>query len=580
MNSRQPNRCLFLLGMIGAVAACGAVSAEPVIIDLKGERADGMIYFEHERLYGGISLAAGDLDGNGVDEIIVGAPLTEGERGRIHIFFNLSLDQAPVIWDLAGLPADVQVATIIGDDRSDWFGYSVAVGDYNGDGRDDLAVGAPNASSHPFNSRRLAGIAYVFLAGQAALTPGVHDAGDAWIALHGAGENDGVGTELAFGDLSGDGIDDLVAAARFGNKKKTRKYLDRVYVSYGAPDHPAGAVVDFEDYSDLFLHNVHSRQYASINSNSLAVRDVIGDGIPDLIVGCQYSYNQRGWVYVLRGAPRPPGTSIDLGREADIAIQDDRKVDYLGAAVSAGDVDGDGDTDLILGAPSGLSSQRGKVVLLLADGKPDPLQPTTIRLGADRIPFFDLHILHGFNKYERLGRGLVVGDWNNDGIDDIAVGAVRGRDAKADNARGRLYMVPGQAAWPEGTVRIDEVPNLVTFIGESKRDEFGMALAVAQLGTGPCIMASAWKGDGPKEQRGNGGEVFLFSQWLSALSPTGLRAHVDREPGAKDLYFLSRRWMTPADPSDHRLHGHDVRPIGPEDLREFHRQKRWHAAPR
>ncbi len=573
----------FLVGSVLTVALM-PTQAEPVVIDLRGERADGTVYFDKEKTYGGMALAAGDLDGNGIDEIILGAPLDQQERGRVVILFNLSLDQVPMMWDLASLPPDVETATILGLKRDDWFGFSLAVGDFNADGRNDLAVGAPNANDPSLGKWELAGIVYVFQGGGTALTPGEHDAGAASIALHGAGRCDGVGTEIAFGDLNGDTIDDLVTTARFGDRKKTREYLDRVYVTYGSLDSldpPEGkAVVNLQDSCDLFLHSVYSNQFASTNSNSLAVRDVIGDSIPDLIVGCQYGYGRYGWVYVLRGTDDPLRRTINLHKEADIAIRDSYKADYLGATVEAGDIDGDGDIDLVLGASAGYSSQRGEVFLLLAKGKPDPPEPVRFTVGDNEIPFYDLHVIHGYTKYENIGRGLAVDDWNSDGIDDIAVGAIRGRDAEADDVHGRLYLIPGQPTWPEGFVQIDSIPNLVTIIGETKRDEFGMALAFGRLAAGPFVMTSAWLGDGPANARGRCGEVFLFSQWLAALTPTGLRAHLDRRPDAKDLYLLSRRWMTPADPQDRRLDNLPERLIGPEDLREFYRQKRQPVTPR
>lgn len=145
----------------------------------------------------GIGLATGDLDGDGAPELLASAPIAA--PGLV------SVARGPCAGDRA---ADAVEWTVSAADGQ-WAGYDLGVGDFDGDGAPDLALGAPEAG--------VSGAVYVFLGPP----PGAYTVDQASLTLStGTGADDDFGISLAIGDLDGDGRSDLVV---------------------GAPDDPTGA---------------------------------------------------------------------------------------------------------------------------------------------------------------------------------------------------------------------------------------------------------------------------------------------------------------------------------------------------
>jgi hypothetical protein len=217
-----------------------------------------------------------------------------------------------------------------GDAPGDSFGASVrGGGDFNNDGWPDFTVGAPLANP---GGRRQSGRVYVFFGG-----PGVDDAAD--LTLDGVEPDERFGASIAMGDVNGDGIAGLIVGAPRNAPGSRRP--GAVYVfSGGAPaDGRADLVIESAQPGDGFGISV------------ACPGDVNADGFGDLVVGAtplSTGSPPFGRVYAFFGGPvavlRGSGGTIDLFGAAD--------GDRFGAAVgTVGDHDGDGQAELIVGAP-------------------------------------------------------------------------------------------------------------------------------------------------------------------------------------------------------------------------------------
>ena len=239
-----------------------------------------------------------------------------------------SLGCEPLIGEVPVSEADV---VLFGDLNYDYFGYSLSVGDLNGDGADDLAVGAPGNLSTGF----FPGNAYVFFG------PITEDTAAADADLHVPGRT----TEIeitsfsidADGDLDGDGFDDLLVA-----NLRADNGAGEVVLSFGG-----------SDFGDV---PTTSRTFSGQSGEALVgygmswVADLDGDGGDELLIGSPgytVDYQSQGAAYLVRS----PAT-IDSLWDADATFVGSSLNDWTGKSVSdLGDIDGDGLSELFIGSP-------------------------------------------------------------------------------------------------------------------------------------------------------------------------------------------------------------------------------------
>ena len=328
--------------------------------------------------------------------------------------------------------------TLQGDNvASDEFGKVVAgIGDYNGDGFDDILVGADKSASTN------AGRVYIFFGGD---TPdGAADLD--FEGLETAG-NEQFGDALsAAGDLNADGYDDFIVGARWSDIGASNTDEGRAYVYFGGPD---SLQSQGDDVPDLVF--VGRNGGDGLGNWVADAGDLNADGYDDVVVGVQgldIGASNAGGAYVYFGGP-------GLDDEPDLIFVGNVGGNLGNQADGAGDLNGDGFDDLLLGD-------------LTNDANGTDAGRVFVYWGGPAVDTVADLILDGEAANSRFGRGLSRGgDLNGDGFDDFIVGAAGNDDPDED--RGRLYVYYGGPG-------VDATPDII-LSGEASFDNFGFFVA-------------------------------------------------------------------------------------------------------
>jgi len=353
---------------------------------------------------GGSVGAAGDVDGDGFDDVIVGAlsfDNSETDEGRAFLFLGSS----------TGLPPSPDW-TAEGDQAGARFGNAVATaGDVNGDGYGDVVVGARTFDDGQPDE----GLAFVYFGSPAGLLafPDWTGAGDQASALFGY-------SVATAGDVNGDGYSDLLVGARAFDDTQTDE--GRAFVYLGSPDGP----------SLTPAWTAESAQGGALFGISVAAAgDVDGDGYSDVIVGAGvYDDGQidEGRAYVYLGSP------VGLKTTSSWTAESDQPNAALGVSVApAGDVNGDGYGDVIVGASSFDNGQidEGRAFTFLGSATGLAASPAWTAEGNQGAAGFG-------------GSVSTAGDVNGDGYGDAIVGAQSYDNGESNE--GRAYVYLGSAA--------------------------------------------------------------------------------------------------------------------------------------
>jgi hypothetical protein len=404
-----------------------------------------------------------DVNGDGYEDVAIGAWAYSSSTGRAYVFYGGP--SGITISDAASTPS-----ILTGAANSNYFGRAMTMADFNGDGFGDLAVSA-------YGNNLNQGLVQIYHGASGGIP------GSATISITGESTpaaTSRFGSLMAAGDTNADGYADLVASAVGYSSARGRAYVFHGG-SGGIAATAAGSanrIIDGEAVTNFNL------------GGGLALGDFNGDGNTDLAIAAPTGTGaNQGRVYILSGSgsglpsvTTTPAMAIGTG---------ENNTDYFGGGLAAGDINGDGITDLVVGA-YGYSSNTGRAYIYHGSASGIPANQTS-SVGSPAT------VLTGTNTGAFFTTNSTVADFNNDGFADVLVGSY----GCTANTAGCAYLFNGSATGISSGLASSAT---ITYTGQTASENFGRAVGFADVNGDGYLDAVV----GANFYSSNSGRAFIF----------------------------------------------------------------------
>lgn len=417
----------------------------------------------------GANIATGDFNGDSIDDLIVSSPFasTKGKEwnGLVEIFFGPPAE-------IHSLRADL---TIHGEDSGNQLGTGLAVGDFDNNGLDDVAIGAYNAT---YNGAPR-GKVYIMY-GKNNLEINVIDlkSWKATYALNGKSIGGGFGLSLHSADVNQDGITDLLVGSPYASSPSMDN-VGLVYVFFGSDER-----FSLSKKADItFYGTTQGERFGS----AITVGEFDNDNKPDIAVGA-YGSNR---VYVYYGVKNFPS----ILKKSDLVIINDIE-NWFGFSLDSGDIDGDLNEDLAISSfPYYGSPDEAKIYIYYGGEKFEESADITI---------------FGGEGEALMASQVLLEDLNNDHKAEIIIGAPGVSQAKSTYA-GDVYILDIRDVVDQRfySIAYGDVSSIIH--GENADDWFGYSLEVLDFdgdGFKDLAIGSRYS---DAENSVNNGKVFILS---------------------------------------------------------------------